>query len=403
VALRKPTRRPPWWRRIFGEISKLSTTVTTGRAIAPYALNSATRVDYDLARQLYKNTADAYKLGAAFARPIIDTTVGFMGVPRFRSVDEEAQSVLDDHFGRWVGRVQTVERDAFRDGDCFVRLVRIDTQDPALYPEVTGARLDMEILPPSQVSVEVDPATGRVAAYVISAQHLWGEGNRRKYTVTQRISRDAVRVTVEGDAPVGVVSGETPNTWGFIPLVHVRNDAESDELYGSSDLESVEPFMKAYHDVFMHAIQGSKMHSTPRLKLKLKDIGAFLERNFGVTEDQLKTGQTKLSLQGRELLLMADDEDASFIEVQSATGGAEALLEFLFYCIVDVSQTPEFVFGTAVASSKASVSEQMPALIRKVGRKRETLTEPFQLLARMVLAMVAAAENRSFQTYETTL
>ena len=42
----------------------------------------------------------------------------------------------------------------------------------------------------------------------------------------------------------------------------------------------MEPYLKAYHDVRLHAMQGSKMHSTPRLKLKLKDVQAFLQNNF---------------------------------------------------------------------------------------------------------------------------
>lgn len=81
-----------WWGRITGEISKLRTAVTgwsirTGRLGGGYKLNSS-RVDYTLARQLYDNTADNYKLGGAFAKPVVNTTVAFMGVPRFRSEDE---------------------------------------------------------------------------------------------------------------------------------------------------------------------------------------------------------------------------------------------------------------------------------------------------------------------------
>jgi hypothetical protein len=101
-----------------------------------------------------------------------------------------------------------------------------------------------------------------------------------------------------------------PNPWGFVPVVHFRNEAEEEQLFGASDLEPVEPFMKAHHDTMIFAVQG-----------------------------------------------------------------ITAPLELILYCIVDVSETPEFAFGTAVQSSKASVSEQMVPLARKIRRKRGQFEE----------------------------
>ena len=84
-----------WLKKAVGEISKLRQgifgrfgSLIGGRWNVPYVLNSS-RVEYELARQLYHNTHDDYKLGAGFAKPIINTLAGFMGVPRFRCQDEE--------------------------------------------------------------------------------------------------------------------------------------------------------------------------------------------------------------------------------------------------------------------------------------------------------------------------
>ena len=54
--------------------------ISGGIATTTYQLDSS-QVDYELARQLYQNDNDDYKLGAPFVRPIINSTVGFMGVP----------------------------------------------------------------------------------------------------------------------------------------------------------------------------------------------------------------------------------------------------------------------------------------------------------------------------------
>jgi hypothetical protein len=400
--------RQGWLKKAIGEISKLRQglfgqfgTILTGRWNVPYVLGSS-RVDYILARQLYHNTHDDYKLGAGFAKPIINTLAGFMGVPRFYCEDEEAQAVLEKHANRWVSRMQRTHQLGLRDGDCFVMLANLAIEDP-LYPdEETG--IDYIIIPPEQVAdIEVDPLTRKPVAYTIQARNKWDSG-KREYAVTQRIAVDKVTVVVEGDAPPGLVSEERPNPWGFIPIVHFKNEPEETELYGTSELEAVEPYLKAYHDVMLHAMQGSKMYSTPRLKLKLKNVQAFLQNNFPDALTAIQRGQpAKIDLRGHELLIFQDDEDASFIEVRSAIGDAEALLKLLFYCIVDVSEVPEFAFGVHTPSSHASVKEQMPLLIRRVARKREMVTECWQTLGRMLLVMYSKATGKKFASYDVAI
>lgn len=407
----KPTR-PRWLSWAAGEISKLRNALSS----LPWRIISATygpvyrldssRVDYAKARALYNNTDDNYKLGTGFAKPVINTAVGFMGVPRFRSEDEDAQAVLDDFFGANVSRMQQTHRDAMRDGDAFVWITREEAEDAALYPEAK-TRLVYNIIPPEQVvQIVRNPITRAVREYVLKSEHTWLDdaGNSRRCTVTQRISREKRTIKVEGDTPPDVQPGEERNPWGFIPIVHFKNEGDETEGFGRSDLEAIEPFMKAYHDVMLHAIQGSKMHSTPRLKLKLKDVARFLANNFGITDPKAfaEKGGT-INLDGHELLIFLDEEDAEFIEVKSAIGDAAELLKFLFYCIVDTSETPEFAFGVHTPSSLSSVKEQMPILVRRIARKREHFTEAWQRVARIVLAMTAQAERKKFSTHATTL
>jgi len=322
-----------------------------------------------------------------------------MGVPRFHCEDEDAQDVLNEHIKRWVSRMQRTHQLELRDGDCFVMLANLENDDP-LYPDEKN-RVDFIIIPPEQIAdIEVDPITRRAIAYTIQARAKWEQG-RREYQVTQKIMADRIAVNVEGDAPEGLISEIRPNSWGFIPIVHFKNEPEEAELYGTSELEAVEPYLKAYHDVMLHAMQGSKMHSTPRLKLQLRDVQSFLQNNFPDALKAVQRGeQANIDLKGHELLIFTDEEDASFIEARSSIGDAEALLKLLFYCIVDVSEVPEFAFGVHTPSSHASVKEQMPLLIRRVARKREMVTENWQVLARMLLVMQSKTTGKKFDSYE---
>ena len=400
-----------WLTKAAGEISKLRNvfysvwSLRTGTYMNAYTLDSS-RVDYKKARELYENTNDKYKLGSGFAKPIINTTVGFMGVPRFLSEDDDAKEVLGDFFANNTSKMQQTHRNTLRDGDCFVWVTREDTSEDSLYPEAK-TRLIFNILPPDQVThIRKDPLTGTIKEYVLQSTHTWLDerDNQKKAVVMQRISAGKRVIKVTGDIPPGITEGEEDNTWGFIPIVHFKNEGDETKEFGQSDLEPIEPFMKAYHDVLLHGIQGSKMHSTPRLKFKIKDMAAFLRNNFGIADplDFASKGGT-INLDGHEFFLFSDDEDADFIEVKSSIGDASELLKLLFYCIVDTSETPEFAFGVHTPSSLSSVKEQMPILVRRIARKREQFTESWQLLARIVLAMTAQAEVKKYSTYATAL
>lgn len=402
-----------WSQTISGEISKLRSrlllpfgwgSLKTGGLGGSYKLDSS-KVDYELTKQLYFNTHDEYKLGAGFAKPIINNTVGFMGVPQYKISDKDAQEVIDSFFDNNVSNMQRTQRDSLRDGDTYVWITREEENDVSLYPE-EKVRLIYNVIPPGQMKeIKRDPMTGVVLEYVLEVEHEWEneQGDKKKATVTQRIRRGEREVEIDGDQPPDIEPGVEETPWDFIPIVHFKNEGD-ESLYGQSDLEPIEPFLKAYHDIMLHAMQGSKMHSTPRLMLKVKDVAKFLRNNFGVTDvaAYYKKGGT-LDLDGKELMIMTDEENAEFIEARSTTGDAKELLKLIFYCIVDTSETPEFVFGVHTSSSLSSVKEQMPVLIRSIERKREHFADSWKRLARIVLAMTAQAENKTYETYATEL
>ena len=73
-------------------------------------------------------------------------------------------------------------------------------------------------------------------------------------------NRDArITTIIEGDNP-GIEEGERENPWGFIPIVQFSNERDPGSAFGKSELEVIEPFIKAYHDVMLHAIPVSYTH-----------------------------------------------------------------------------------------------------------------------------------------------
>ncbi|UKM63108.1 portal protein [Weizmannia phage Youna2] len=412
-----PTK-PSIWKRIVGEISNLRNKfagLTTGKYGSTYTLDSS-KVDYTLTRGLYHNSLEKYKLGAGFAKPIIDTTVGFVGTPRWQSDDEGAQAVLDEHMERLRALLQKTNRNTFRDGDCFTRVYRKPIEEAVLYKS-EKPQIDLQILPPQAVDPILDAETGQVKGYVVTTNVTYEQdGHQLSYDIIEEITATQIVKYYRGnDVPPQLrnITAENPqaetNKWGFVPIIHWKNDSEEDELFGRSDLEPLEPFLKAYHDVMMNSLKNNKMHAAPKLKLKINDVAAFLRHNFGVDVNNLKSGEKpKINFSGSDIIIMPhNDDEVEFIQATSTMNDSGTLLEFLFYCIVDVSETPEFAFGTALQSSKASVKEQMTPLAKKVERKREMLEENYKLLARMILCMYEKAdiglEKMTFATYDTKL
>ena len=398
-----------WLDRAQGEISKLRIGSwffnVRNMYSAPYSLHIEGHVDYRRARDLYYNRDDAYKLGAGFAKPIVNTLAGFMGTPKFQCEDDAAQEALEGFCDGLTSTMQRVHQKNLVDGECFLRLVNLPA-DTTLYPENrTQTRLSAVIIPPEQIptgGIEYDPVTHEYTAVTILTKNKWVDenGDLQEYRYRQRITKIEVVTTIDGKAPEGIESKQEPNTWGFIPIVHFRNEPDETELHGYSELEPIEPFLKAYNDVMIHAISGSKMHSTPKVAFKLNDVKAFLQNNFPNAARDLQQGKpATIDMNGKDLFLLKSDEDAGFIECASAIGDTSTLLQFIFYCIIDTSEVPEFAFGVHISSSQASTKEQSPILCRRIDRKREQVESSWQMFARMALAMLSATSGSRFASF----
>ncbi len=376
------------WNRVKGEVSILRNPYWVEPInLSSYTLDSS-RVNYTLARQLYNNTNEKYKLGAGFAKPIINTTVGFMGVPHFKHDNVEVQAELERVSERWSGKFIRINRNTLRDGDCFVRIERKPSKfDKNLIFELT-------LLPPEDVIPIPDPINGGYQRVYIKHHVPLYDVNGNKIgenIITEVITKDTIEFIVDGRAPLELqgLSGERENPWGFIPILHFKNEAEEYQIFGVSELEPVEPFFKAYHDTMLFAVQGARLFARPKVKFKLQSVERFLNVNF--SKEEIEAGRIRFA--DKEIFFLQEGDDISFITADSGLEAITTLLKFIFFCIVDVSETPEFAFGTAVQSSKASVSEQMVPLARKIRRKRAIFEEFYKELIEMYLAMWGKVEN----------
>lgn len=393
--------------RKLGDFSNLGQPEFT----SPYRLDSS-RVDVNLARALYYNQNPQYKLGAGFARPAIDVPVGFMGIPRMHASDKTSdnQEWLDRFTEDQSGNIIKAHKMCLRDGEVLIRL-RPKYRSSAYAKLYTEDDKDLEVaLVPSEAFEVIGDEEDNDSLYGIKIKHLLIQydsgGNPQEVVLYETITADQIVLKYENDEqPMRTF----PNPMGYIPAVVLENEPERHQLHAASDLEPVEPYLKFYHDVMLHAGSSSALHSTAKLVLRARDVQRFVENNFTeteVTEGRLRfknkdvlffeSGDPAINASGSSIYA----EGAEIIQAKAPLGDTTTLLEFIFLNIVDVTEVPEWAFGGAIASSKASVTEQSAPLVHKIGRKRSMVEGAWAIIGRMMLQAVTGNNERVRVTWD---
>lgn len=372
---------------------------------SPYTLSSS-QVDVDLARKLYYNTDPRYKLGAGFARPAINVPVGFMGVPRLLAEDQtgDSQQWLDRFIDDQAGNIIAAHKMCLRDGEVLLRL-RPKHRAPAYAALYGDDDKDLEVaLVPSEAFEVLGMTEDNDAIEAVKVKHVLlqesASGQLVEVILYEMITASQIILKYENDEyPMRTF----PNPMGFVPAVVLENEPERHELHASSDLEAVEPYLRFYNDVMLHAGSASALHSTAKLVLRARDVTRFVENNFTDAE----IAEKRLKFKNKDVLFFesgqpemgtsagsAYNEGADIIQAKAPLGDTNTLLEYIFLNIVDVTEVPEWAFGGAIASSKASVSEQSGPIVHKVKRKRTMVSGAWSLIGRMMLKTITSKAER---------
>jgi hypothetical protein len=362
-----------------------------------------TQVDYNLARQLYRNDGPDTNLGAGFVRPIIDLMVEYIGIPQVTSNDDARDTHLNECLhDYWAPELQQMFRDAMRDSKAIVRFRQPMALNP-LFSERDRVHGRIDLLPPEAVQIiwsPVDPDMIEKAVIthwmdvdesdmeVLLDQSVVAQTNLspkiREHQIIEIITPDRYRFYDKTENRELQTWGG-PNTLGFVPLWEAWNEYDASLGGGQSEIEPIQPFIRAFHEVLLQTLQTHKYHSSPKLHFKVKDIATFLNNNFPGTIDEngkLVPGST-ISWRGREIIFSHPDEEINFIEVKSVLGDSVTLLGFLIDCICIASETPRSaLIKTAAQGDKT----EGISFEKKIERKRKNFSRDIQMLCKIALA-----------------
>jgi hypothetical protein len=330
------------------------------------------KVDSKKGQGIYRNSEKQFYLSGGLVKTIVDYTVGFVGTPFITKKDGTTDQIMDAFNNRKSSLMGCI-RDSVIESMVYVRF---DFQKSSPYsdkPEIT-----FEILENERVLPLIDNR-GYIIGYRVESDVCYDSLDTSKsYRMEEYIYSDKILIKRLG-APLPLAKEETILLrFGILPIVPIINEPDKNKI-GLSDIEPLTPYLSLYHNIMEQANQYLYLHSEPKIKLKIADYNEFVKLNaqiFNETDGTIDVGNGSV-------FFVQKDDDVAYISAASAMTDFTTLLEYTFYNIVQTSQTPEFLMGVAIASSKASASEQSIILDVKTSRKRTMYHEQFLLLYRV--------------------
>jgi hypothetical protein len=384
-------------RRILGRIREFLTTSSnvvsrvvrntfTPRLRSSWWLpsNDWSRSDYDYWRKAFYCRVRGLEISGLFIKPLVSKIAGWtLGrAPNFKLESESSREALDNWWETHHAQVLKAFRQALKQGDSFlvvnsdlsVTLVRPDAVDPIVadddYTNIIGWRVWQVLQHPER----------------FDRQSIIDE-----YYADRRVHR------VERN---GVPIQETvyPNLIGRLPIIHIANQTDEGETFGHAEAEALIEVLHRYGEIFEAAIEGNKLQGRPTPVLQFENV-ADLDRFWALygrsVHQTLPDGRTEsyetLSVDLSQLLTVSGAE-FDYKAPGNFTEDTERLLGLMFYLILEHTEIPEFIFGNAIASSKASAETQMPVFEKFIEERRGQVGEWLLELAQIVLGYLSLIE-----------
>ena len=288
-------------KNLFNGFSGTSNAMMKGSMIDTYHLNSSQKINTIKARNIYNNIDNDYKLSAGMIRPIINADVSFIGEPTFLSNDDRTSEALKEINKQYKGYFQAIHKIALREGDVYVWPQWSDEDKTIKWKCIPVDKLQ-EII--------YDPITDNIIQYNFKWNIDYKDTQlvNKQMTVNVIIDKDTISYQYTGSYPSKYTNEVVKNVLGVIPVVQFSNEKELFDTKGHSEITAIEPYLKAYHDVMLMALQSQKNNSAPKLKIKTSNFSSFIDANFGAgTFSRIQNGDQKEGVNVKNLDLCLFD------------------------------------------------------------------------------------------------
>jgi hypothetical protein len=338
---------------------------------------------WDMARRC---KVKGLELSGLFLKPLGSKVASWVlgQAPKWNTNSPRAKELLNDWWTSHHAHILRAYEEAADLGNCFV---------------VVNSDMSVTVLPPSVVTPIVDDNDySRILGWRVTERHLHptNPGDEMfiidEYTLTERTQKK-LRNGVE------VSTQRYPNLIGRLPIVHIPNARGANEIFGRPEGESLLGLLHWYQEVLVAALEGNKHQGRPTPKIKfetIEQLNRFFDDNGTVQRQTMPDGTVEetvvVDFDSDRLMALAGG-DFKYEQPGSFADDTVKLLEMLYYLFLEHTEIPEFVMGTAIASSKASAEAQMPVFVKWIEKKRGEVSGWMIELAQVVLAYYSLFER----------
>jgi 2'-5' RNA ligase len=322
--------------------------------------------DYEWWDKARRGKVQGFEIAGLFLRPIASKKAAWVlgEQPKFGFDDPDTQEQVNDWFREHHADILMAMEESVTMGDYYI----------AVNPDET-----ITILPPNVVEPIVDPNNfskqvgWRIRQAFSHPQTPWlVQTIIDEYYADKRVQTIIAANGVKG----------TPKTYknftGLLPIIHVANNRRGGEMFGHPEAEALVQTLHNYGEVADTATEGNLRQGRPTPVFESlgsqANIDAFIKA-FGRDERRLlPSGEyetyTVIEFSSDQVVYLGEDGKFKYASPGQFTGDTMNILQIFFYLIIQHTEMPEFIWGGAIASSKASAEVQMPPFTKWVEKEQ---------------------------------
>lgn len=360
-----------------------------------FASRDYTQADYRFWDKAWRGQAQGLEVAGLFLKPLYSRITSWVmrEPPEWELPNENEEPWIDDmqaDLNTWFSDAHSHITSNYETslglGDCYL---------------VVNPDLSLTIVPPHVVEPIVsEDDYSEVIGWRITERHDHPTKTGEYQIIVDEYYADRRLRSVAFNAGKLSEPVKYANLIGRSPVIHVPNRASIDELFGRPEAHALLPMLHRYGAILEAGLEGNLKQGRPTPVLEdfgdAQSIQWFFEKYGRVEKHPMPNG----TIQEKEVVDFDSDEllvtpgKFKYAQPGPFAQETEKLLGLLFYILVQHSEMPEFAWGTAIASSKASAEEQMAPFVRFLEKKRGLAQGWMVELARVVMGYLGVMASR---------
>jgi hypothetical protein len=260
------------------------------------------------------------------------------------------------------------------------------------------------VLPPDVVTPIVDEADySQIIGWRVTEIHPHPDKPATTMTIIDEYYADR-RVRIKRLNGAQFERTEYPNLIGRVPVVHIPNNQGSNAAFGEAEGGALHALLLRYNTILEAALTGNEHQGRPTPVTEFESVdqmNAFIDlaKSLGLIQSETVThpdGSTEtfdtFNFDSEKFMMLAGGK-FRYEQPGSFAKDTEILLGLLFYLFLQHTEIPEFAWGNAIASSKASAETQMLPFVKWIEKKRAACSGWMIELAQIVLGYYALIET----------